>query len=93
MADAFWESYWANKKAARERLRQAGGITVKVVSSRLHVATPYSDEFLAGARELGGRWRKRSHVWSFSVNAEPAVRALVESIWPGKWPRRQEEQV
>lgn len=52
-------------------------ITITETSrGRLAVTTPYSPEFVASAKRLGGRWAPKTKAWEF----DPRDRARVEDI-------------
>lgn len=52
-------------------------ITITETSrGRLAVTTPYSAEFVAAAKRLGGRWAPKTKAWTF----DPRDRARVEDI-------------
>ena len=52
-------------------------ITITETSrGRLAVTTPYSPEFVAAAKRLGGRWAPKNKAWTF----DPRDRARVEDI-------------
>lgn len=57
--------YWSRRNDYATRAREQGIVLIRYVSSRMHVVAPYTDEFVIQAHRLGGRWRKRSGVWSF----------------------------
>lgn len=50
---------------------------VKYSGSRMQVTAPYTEEFVLEAHRLGGRWRKRSGMWSFP---EPVHRLVILHI-------------
>lgn len=79
--DAFWASHWNRKRAAAQQMREDGLVHVTQVESRLHVVVPYKEEFTHRAKELGGRWRTRSQVWSFPVAARRLLMELLREIY------------
>lgn len=56
-------------------------VRVKDVASRIQVAAPFNQEFVKGAKELGGRWRYRSGVWSFPGYQRSKLNELLERVY------------
>ncbi|MFI9194246.1 hypothetical protein ACIG0A_33710 [Streptomyces californicus] len=48
---------------------------------RVAVSTPYSDDFRAGAVDLGGEWDAADRVWVFDVRDEERVRGLLREVF------------
>lgn len=56
-------------------------IWIREVGSRIQIRVPYSSSFVAGAHRLSGRWRKRSHLWSFHKDRREKLYELIQSIY------------
>jgi hypothetical protein len=55
-----------------------GIVQIRRVKSKIQVKTVYSEAWRTRAREIGGKWRARSGVWSFhAVLAEDIYQTLV----------------
>lgn len=44
---------------------------------RLAVTTPYSADFVAAAKRLGGRWAPKSHAWTFDLRDRERVEDIL----------------
>lgn len=78
----------------RERLRaftEQGRVFVFWCNGRLHVAAPPTYEFERTAKEMAGRWRPKTRVWSFAANQKPAI---LRALWAfyGRSQVRMEEK-
>lgn len=74
-----YRKHWDAKRARLAQLRDNGIVLIEFIptnrSGRIHVTCRASKEFSAGAKELGGKWRHRSLVWTFPA---PCKRLLVK---------------
>lgn len=52
-------------------------ITITQTSDRLIVDSPYTPEWPAAAKKIGGKWQPDTKTWSFDVRDEAAVKALL----------------
>lgn len=76
-----WKEKWADRDRENKEIRQSGRVRVIRVKGRLHVISPESDIFMEGARELSGRWKRRSGVWSFPGRSERLLRELIARVY------------
>ncbi len=79
---SFFQAHWERKREKIKALQQAGNVTITEVSSRLQVVCPESDTFTAGAKELGGRWRHKTGIWSFRLSSKRLVMILIKECFP-----------
>jgi len=49
---------------------------IKTVSGRLQVYAPFNDGFRLAALDAGGKYRKRTQMWSFRRDQYPKVAAI-----------------
>ena len=52
---------------------------ITVTEKSVIVTSPYSDDFVTGARQIGGRWANPT--WVFPVENEPLVRTLCLRVY------------
>lgn len=52
---------------------------ITVTEKAVIVTSPYSDDFVTGARQIGGKWANPT--WVFPVENEPLVRALCLRVY------------
>lgn len=48
---------------------------------RIQVAAPYNVEFIKGAKQLHGRWRMRTRIWSFLRQDETRLLSLIKHAY------------
>lgn len=72
---------WEARRAEYDAIRRVGKVRLRGAGTRLHVIAPESSAFAVGARELGGRWRYRSQVWTFPGHARRLVVGLIERTY------------
>ena len=80
----FWKDEWARRKAKRLALIKDGKVTITFVPSakgRIHVSSPFQGEFITGARELLGRWKAATGVWTFDFRSKRHVIELCERVY------------
>ncbi len=75
---------WTKRHIARLHHLDLGHVTIQVVQGRLQVSAPYNDQFVAGAKQLSGKWKYRSRVWSFPVESQPLLLKLIEDCYHKK---------
>ena len=51
-------------------------VTITRTDSHVSVESPYSEAFVAAARQRGGRWDRAAKAWTFDARDEAAVREL-----------------
>ena len=77
--DTFFTRHWEKKR----QKQNAEGIQIRQAQGRMQVVVPYHKDWPAKARALGGRWRRRSAVWSFPIASRHiVVEALVQVFGP-----------
>lgn len=87
-----YKSYWARRNSYAQRAREQGIVLVRQVGNRLQVTVPYSESFVLQAHKIGGRWRKRSEMWSFPVSLRRELLGAISAIFgDGKVNRKVEE--
>ena len=59
-------------------------ISIKRTPTQITIASPYSPDLPARARQLSGRWDRANGVWVFPLAAEPQVEGLYRDIY-GSW--------
>lgn len=50
----------------------------------LIVKAPYNNDFIEGAKRLGGMWNSSKKVWVFDPDNEEDVRDLIEEAFEGE---------
>lgn len=75
--------YWHKRKADIKAAQDSGQVIFVRDHKRLQVIAPASEDFITGAQELAGRFKRKTQVWSFDLRLEKKVRELVEKVWPG----------
>lgn len=74
-----WKKYWDSKRQQLDNIAATGCCIVSLRPSprggAIHVHGPFQVEFMNGARELGGRWKRRSKVWVFRP---PSILLVIE---------------
>lgn len=53
--------------------------------NRWQVQSPYSADFVLGAHQLEGRWRKRSQCWTFPSHNYSKMVALCNTVYGTKF--------
>lgn len=76
-----WGTYWREKRAAKAALTEQGKVLASMYQTRLHITSPFHPAFARGARELGGRWRPRSRVWTFAYDSRRLALELVVTCY------------
>jgi hypothetical protein len=76
--------YWSKRKAEIKLTQDSGRIVFVRDHRRLQVVAPQHPDFVSGALELAGRFRRKTQLWSFDCRLEKKVRELVEQVWPGQ---------
>jgi hypothetical protein len=76
--------FWRRRKADIKAMQDSGKVVFVRDHRRLQVIAPENREFVKGARELAGRFKRKTQVWSFDARLEKKVRELVEQVWPGQ---------
>lgn len=76
-----WKQEWAKIRQSRAKLLAEGQVLLLQVQSRYHVVCPYSLDFVARAKAIGGKWRRRSGAWTFPSYALPLLRDLLADIY------------
>ena len=56
-------------------------VKIEVEDGKIFVTTPFSAEFVAGARNLAGRWDKGKKAWAFDARNGEAIRALCMEVY------------
>lgn len=64
------------------RGKTSRSITYHAGETDFTVSCPYNEEFVAGAKKLGGRWDPAGKVWVFHPLDAERVKALVDAIYP-----------
>jgi hypothetical protein len=75
--------YWNKRKADIKAMQDSGKVVFVRDHRRLQVIAPENRDFVKGAQELAGRFKRKTQVWSFDARLEKKVRELVEQVWPG----------
>lgn len=73
--------YWKDRRAKDASEVAAGRVLIRSQNSRLQISAPYNSEFNRRGRELGGKWRQRTRVWSFPWDSHRLVLQLVCTIY------------
>lgn len=53
----------------------------RMQSSRMQVRCPYKPEFVLQAVKMGGKWRARTSMWSFSREKFPHVSKVLNEVF------------
>lgn len=72
---------WDKRRALAQSVTDAGQVHIIHAKTRIQVAVPFNDKFVAGARELSGRYRERAGVWSFSNRSKRLVVELCKRVY------------
>lgn len=56
-------------------------ITITLKATKIYVASPYNEDFVAAARELAGKFDATTKAWVFDARDEPRVRELLVRIY------------
>lgn len=73
--------YWDERRAHTQAQTKAGRVVIRSEGHRLQVAAPFSKGFNIAAKDLGGRWRYRTKVWSFPWSNRRSVLQLVRDTF------------
>lgn len=66
----------------RMSMRDRGqGVRTRMQSTRFQVSAPYSVDFVTKAHDLGGRWKRRSQIWSFDRSKYFDVARVINSCY------------
>lgn len=77
-----WQRHYHSDRASLRR----GEVTITRRGSRVLVACPYREDFIAGARGiLDWKWRGAVKVWSFPTSEMSEVRDLIDHIFGREW--------
>lgn len=66
------------------------GVRTRMQKSRFQVSVPYSTEFLEFAHTHDGRWRSKSHFWSFPRYRYPEVARKCNELYGTEFQLRDE---
>lgn len=73
--------HWAAKRTQQEAITQSGRVLVRVIGGRLHVSVPPKTAFESHARQFAGRWKAKTHSWSFSANQRALVMRTLRRVF------------
>lgn len=80
-----WKKHWNDKRDRHSKQISEGKAVVTKTGAhygyRIHVVCPFDVDFVDRAKDIGGYWRKRSKVWTFSGGRFEAVHALCISLF------------
>ncbi len=79
-----YERYWREKVAEYDKIRKAGNVEIRYKGRRIYVICPANKEFARVAKQLMGRYRKATGIWTFSRRCEEMVVNLCTRVWPGR---------
>lgn len=70
------KGHWEQQRQSYADIRKVGKCVIQYVkgSTRFHLISPYDKELVKEWHNLGGRWRRRSQVWTFKNGLEKYVR-------------------
>lgn len=77
----YWREHWAKRNAISEASTAAGEVTITSRRKRCQVHAPLNPEFVDGANALGGRWRPKTKVWTFSIRSIHLVVELCVRVY------------
>ena len=77
----YWREHWQQKAEASKKLTDSGGVLITWQGRRLQVCAPLNPAFVDGARELLGRWRPTSRMWTFNVRSARLVMELCIKVY------------
>lgn len=84
-AKGFFSTYWRDKRMALNKAKEDGIVLIETARTgtgqHVLVACPYNPDFVAGARELAGKWRDRTGRWSFNINSKRLVIELASRVF------------
>lgn len=80
-----FKKYWAAKKANYQAVIDAGLCHIRYMhTGRIHVIAPSGQYFTEQAYKIGGRYRKRTRIWTFPTYKSAHVVELCDRVFPGK---------
>lgn len=56
-------------------------VSVRQDGPKLHVASPYHADFVAGAKKIGGRWSPEEKTWTVPLAEAGALRELLIRVY------------
>lgn len=72
---------WTRRRARQSLTRGQQLIQVTREKNAVHIVCPYSETFREGIRLLGGRWLRRSEVWTLPASELGELRDLLEVVY------------
>lgn len=83
--DKFFTLAWEERRAAIEAAQLAGRVIIEPIkagtATRLCVICPGHVEFIKGALELGGTFKRKTGVWTFSLHSKRLVVDLARRVF------------
>lgn len=83
--NGFFTQHWSRKRMENRKLQEQGRCVIDIVRTgtgvRLNVVSPYHEDFAIGARELLGRWRQKTSVWTFDTRTYKPLLALANRVY------------
>ncbi len=76
---------WAKRASIRDEIIKAGDCRIEFNGKgKFQVICPMIDEFVDRATIIGGRYRHKSGVWTFSGRLTKFVIQLCREVFPGR---------
>lgn len=82
-----FKQLWDRRRVDRTHLVSQGRVIIELTYGRLasggkvHVTCPYNKDFERSAKELSGRWRSTSMMWSFPAVSQRLVVELCTRVY------------
>lgn len=80
----YFQQHWDKVREKRTKILDSGHAVVRIYRTRVQVICPYSEVFNARARSLSGRWRPRTGMWTFRLEARHLVVAAANEAFGSK---------
>ncbi len=77
--------HWSSVRTDFGAVRQLGQCVLMRVRRRVQLVAPYKEECIPVWQAMGGKWRGKSTVWSFPIEVEPKLRAVLATFYGSEW--------
>lgn len=72
---------WEARRKAQDAIRAKGECWITYKLRRVNVVCPYNEDFVTGAKAIGGDWRYKSEIWSFRSASSKLVLQLAHEVF------------
>jgi hypothetical protein len=78
---AAYQRFWNKRRDYTKRAKEQGIVLTRVAAGRIQVTVPFTEEFVKEAHHMGGRWRKRTEMWSFRASVRPRLFEVLDNLY------------